>query len=919
MEPPLSALSQDALFCHRAGHFPSAPLGAPFPLMSRCSSSTLLTNLGLRYGPRQGPLRGLVPPSCVLTGSRPYRSMENLSWSPLFDPNLSGHCYRSVDSELILRYTSTSHWYDGPPDPTIPCAPSLHPDSLALYPRHCIPRKDVSLIPHFLLPGGLDEWDARKGLRDKLRLQSARSAGEATKALPMRTQTNQTPEQYGSINGKPTRITSHEEIKREVLRRLKLRRQNSSPNLALASSSGSLNELATSFTTDNIAGNRNSLVSEVRRPPLGRLHIPTFEEFKKMRQKEANGSMTNGSTAIAEANDVALIDLNGQIQTDTQASSDSSKELATSAMDGTRHFSPIRTVPSPRGPFQVLASSSQLSGASSKPRRSSLDTVGSVPFPPNRDVVERPSSCCPALLLEGSELSKYGAKIYKMKDGLIGSALDLIKKSRSIQALCPLLLLIQTQYTGALSSAPPHTAAVYRRSVLCSSSHSCSIQALCPLLLLIQTQYTGALSSAPPHTAAVYRRSVLCSSTYSRSIQALCPLLLHIQLQYTGALSSAPPHTAAVYRRSVLCSSSYRRSIQALCPLLLLIQPQYTGALSSAPPHTAAVYRRSVLCSSSYRRSIQALCPLLLHIQPQYTGALSSAPPHTAAVYRRSVLCSSTYSRSIQALCPLLFHIQPQYTGALSSAPPHTAAVYRRSVLCSSTYSRSIQALCPLLLLTQLQYTGALSSAPPHTDAVYRRSVLCSSTYSRSIQALCPLLLLIQTQYTGALSSAPPHTAAVYRRSVLCSSSYSRSIQALCPLLLLIQTQYTGALSSAPPHTAAVYRRSVLCSSTYSHSIQALCPLLLHIQLQYTGALSYAPPHTAAVYRRSVLCSSSHSRSIQALCPLLLLTQPQYTGALSYAPPHTAAVYRRSVLCSSSHSHSIQALCPLLLLIQLQY
>ncbi|KAK7882668.1 hypothetical protein WMY93_028842 [Mugilogobius chulae] len=157
-----------------------------------------------------------------------------------------------------------------------------------------------------------------------------------------------------------------------------------------------------------------------------------------MRQKEA----TAGSAANDKANNVALQEngvLNGQINTSKQANTDSnidkhcSQDLATSLANGTSQFSPIRTVPSPRGPLQVLASSSQDSrfletGGSSKHRRSSLDTVGSVPFPPNRENTERPSSCCPALLLEGTELSRYGAKIYKMKDGLIGSALDLIKK-----------------------------------------------------------------------------------------------------------------------------------------------------------------------------------------------------------------------------------------------------------------------------------------------------------------------------------------------------------------------------------------------------------------------------------------------------------------------------------------------------------
>lgn len=430
MEPPLSSLplSQEALFsCHRAPHFPSAPLGAPYPLMSRCNSSTLLTNLGLRYGPgRQGPLRGLVPSSCVHTGSRPYRSMENLNWSPMTDPSLSSHCYRSVDSELILQYTSTSHWFDGPPDGT---ALHLNPESVAFFPRHCIPRKDVSLLPHWLLPGSVDEWDARKGLRDKLRLQSARAAGEAVKAIPLRPH-----EQYANGKNVSMKMTSQEEIKQEALRRLKLRRQNSSPDLALASSPCSMDTATTSLTTDNIA--KNGLASENRRPPLGRLHIPTFEEFKKMRQKEA----TAGSAANDKASSVTVQE-NGHFNEESKTVASTEKDFSSSKT--TTQYSPIRTVPPPRGPLQALASSSQDSaafletGSSSKYRRSSLDTVGTVPFPPNRENMERASSCCPALLLEGTDLSRYGEKIYKMKDGLIGSALDLIKKSCSAEISRP--------------------------------------------------------------------------------------------------------------------------------------------------------------------------------------------------------------------------------------------------------------------------------------------------------------------------------------------------------------------------------------------------------------------------------------------------------------------------------------------------
>lgn len=485
--------------------------------MSRCNSSTLLTNMGLSYCPsRQGPLgvgtgEGPVPGSFIHTGSngnRPYRSMENLNWNTVAD---SGLCainaapYRSVDSEFILRYTSTSHWCGGPPDGSVAGAHGLvpNPESLAFYPRHGLPRKDLPLFPQLLFPAGVDEWDARKGLREKLRLQSARSSVEPLKPLPLRPQV--TPgfapiEREGVHHMNPTgagsrplctmRITSPEEIKQEVLRRLQLRRQNSSPNLALNSSPSSLRVVKVSYTTDNIAGNR-SRSSERCRAPVGRLHIPTFEEFKRMRQKEGeqskdstagsvvsrkpeadltheagtiNGDICPSDRTVSQSNSSggngeqlkSLGEVGGEmsrseskdnsgeaLQTVTSSegphhntvSSNSTMAPISSSTSISSTFSPIRTGPSPRSPLQPLARSAQEKttaawgdDGSSKRRRSSLEPAGSVPFPPSRENWDRPSSCCPALLLEGTDLSSYGAKIYKMKDGLIGSALDLIKK-----------------------------------------------------------------------------------------------------------------------------------------------------------------------------------------------------------------------------------------------------------------------------------------------------------------------------------------------------------------------------------------------------------------------------------------------------------------------------------------------------------
>ncbi|TKS67764.1 Myosin-M heavy chain [Collichthys lucidus] len=517
MEPCIAnlPLSPDPLSSfprHRPSvpHYPGLQ-GPPYPLMSRCNSSTLLTNLGLRYcSSRQGPLgvgpgEGVAPGSCIHTGSngsRPYRSMENLNWNNVADSGLCAFTaapYRSMDSEFILRYTSSSQWCGGPPDGSVVGAHGIvpNPESMAFYPRHGLPRKDLPLFPQLLFPGGVDEWEARKGLREKLRLQSARSSVETLKPLPLRPQVARPSapiEQEGvhhmnstGAGSRPTRITSPQEIKQEVLRRLQLRRQNSSPNLALHSSPSSPRVVKTSYTTDNIAGNRSGSdsASERSRPPVGRLHIPTFEEFKRMRQKEGEqskkstaGSVVSGKPEADLPQEAGTLnsDLPPSDQTVPQSNSGggnreqqeesegeisrgertensaealqivaSSERLVSSnsiaaptspLITGT--FSPIRTGPAPRSPLQPLANSAQEKASAacgddgSSRRRRSLEPAGSVPFPPNRENWDRPSSCCPALLLEGTDLSSYGAKIYKMKDGLIGSALDLIKKRHAL-------------------------------------------------------------------------------------------------------------------------------------------------------------------------------------------------------------------------------------------------------------------------------------------------------------------------------------------------------------------------------------------------------------------------------------------------------------------------------------------------------
>ncbi|XP_073330065.1 uncharacterized protein arhgef49 [Pagrus major] len=506
MEPCIAnlPLSPDPLSSfprHRPGvpHYPGLH-GPPYPLMARCNSSTLLTNLGLRYcSSRQEPLGlgsgdGPAPGSCNHTGgngsSRPYRSMENLNWNTMADPGLctfSAAPYRSVDSEFILRYTSSTNWCGGPPDGAVVGAHGLvpNPESLAFYPRHGLPRKDLPLFPQLLFPGGVDEWDARKGLREKLRLQSARSSVEPLKPLPLRPQVNPGAapierEGMHHVNGSrplcTMRLTSPEEIKQEVLRRLQLRRQNSSPNLAGSSSPSSPRVVKTSYTTDNITGNGSDSASERCRPPVGRLHIPTFEEFKRMRQKE--GEQSKESTQQEDSVEVAGDMSRGER---TCSSGDTSSERPPCKPST---LSPIRTGPSPRSPLQPLASSApeKASAAwgedgSSRRRRSSLEPAGSVPFPPSRENWDRPSSCCPALLLEGTDLSSYGAKIYKMKDGLIGSALDLIKKSCSAEISGEAPVKLSGDRDGGCDITAPSTDCQPSAVAMATSATACGAEA----------------------------------------------------------------------------------------------------------------------------------------------------------------------------------------------------------------------------------------------------------------------------------------------------------------------------------------------------------------------------------------------------------------------------------------------------------
>ncbi|XP_067117208.1 uncharacterized protein arhgef49 [Osmerus mordax] len=462
---------------HSAAPYSTLQGASPSP-MPRCNSSALLSSLGLRYcssssGPPLrradglGPHTGLPPASCNSVGSRLYRSMENLNWNAMSEPSLFSLStpYRSMDSEFIFRCTATSHWYDGPPEGPQVYGMMPTPESLAFYPRRGPARRDQPLFPQWLFPG-VDDWggNARRGLREKLRLQSARASEPhkplrpqvipgAPPLLPGLSEREGSPSRFpGGRSLCARRITSPEEIKQEVLRRLQLRRQRSTPNLAALVPPESQGGVAKSYTAESLCGNGPEPSAERKRPPVGRLHIPTFEEFKRMRQ--------NGGSRRSVGTDPAPEAVSGSGST---AGACEALMTAPSGERDSRRQPVVRAAPeiglgawSSPGTGPVAGSEQQQGEEEASPPSVSLDPAEQVPFPPRRESSEGPSSCCPALLLEGAHLSSYGAKIYKMKDGFIGSALDLIKKSCSAEISAEAPVRMSGDHDdGADITAPP--------------------------------------------------------------------------------------------------------------------------------------------------------------------------------------------------------------------------------------------------------------------------------------------------------------------------------------------------------------------------------------------------------------------------------------------------------------------------------
>lgn len=274
------------------------------------------------------------------------------------------------------------------------------------------------------------------------------------------------------------RIISPEDIKQEAQRRLQLRRQNSSPSLPLQHS-GESHEMAKSRTTETLeqySGEtdvKTTLGQSKKGRCKGKLYIPTFEEFKQMRSKEGNSSAISsgpaeslskglpanqtlevndknvcpealGTKAVNEA--AVTVEDDDDVFHENHTSAGFSQYPATwggfrmnSPEVKDRPFQisspdrspvPICSSPIPRSPLQAVSihrtGQEIFSDEQQKGETRQLNDV--LHLAGQSLASEAQSSCCSSLLLEATDLSSYGAKLQKMKDEFIGSALELIKK-----------------------------------------------------------------------------------------------------------------------------------------------------------------------------------------------------------------------------------------------------------------------------------------------------------------------------------------------------------------------------------------------------------------------------------------------------------------------------------------------------------
>ncbi|XP_030909262.1 uncharacterized protein [Melopsittacus undulatus] len=427
--------------------------------------------------------------------NRMYRSVENLQWATAADSGLYSHC-RSLDNEIIFRYRGTSQWTEGCVDVAPAQSPSGSLRNLSLRAKQTsrsaqnVLLAPFAKVPQWLFPSAEERalhGDAKKELKEKLRLHNSKVA-EPCK--PVHPEVALPDLMARDLAGRQRlcfahRTVSPEDIKQEAQRRLQLRRQNSSPTLPLQYARET-HEMAKSRTAETIeqcskeTDVKATLGQSKKGLCKGRLYIPTFEEFKQMRSKVANSSASSsgpadclnkglpanqslkeessknvcpevlGTKPVNEAAVTAEDDDNVFHENHTSAgftqypntcngfrmSRPDMKDRTFQICSPDRSPVPICSSPIPRSPLQAVAihraGQEIFSDEQQKGETRQLNDV--LHLAGQSLASEAQSSCCSSLLLEATDLSSYGAKLQKMKDEFIGSALELIKKSCNAEA-----------------------------------------------------------------------------------------------------------------------------------------------------------------------------------------------------------------------------------------------------------------------------------------------------------------------------------------------------------------------------------------------------------------------------------------------------------------------------------------------------
>ncbi|KAM8933620.1 uncharacterized protein RCH25_004042 [Pelodytes ibericus] len=453
--------------------------------------------------------------------TRMYRSLENLHWVAISESSVFTQ-YRGMGSDFNLHCTSARHMSDGPIDKF-----SLHSmnDVCGDSTERIVGHRDllgppIGKVHQWLFPtaeGRISHGDAKRELKEKLRTHSSKvvepnrpirpqtflskcqekspSESNPCQHCKCRLPCSAAPLEHSALTSSTTarrcasilyHRTSPEHIKQEAIRRLQLRRQNSFPNLALSHGDQENRGMVKSKTTESFKEQKPVSGRVWEAEPTRttqRLYIPTFEEFKRMRNKEkvnlSKSSVSSETMVLPTQRTSApeqdghsgmpvtvevhshqmgnkksvlgqdhpsqsrgdLVDssqgkvpVNGSVRcsrTPLIAQHGSLQSRAHSPSSWCAFSAPICSSPVPRFPLQALSMHSEKDElVLCEPHVSDTGgSSGSLNIAEQGHRSEAPSSCCPSLLLEATDLSSYGAKLQKMKDGLIGSALDLIKKS----------------------------------------------------------------------------------------------------------------------------------------------------------------------------------------------------------------------------------------------------------------------------------------------------------------------------------------------------------------------------------------------------------------------------------------------------------------------------------------------------------